>query len=265
MEETLPEEKKKNPLFEFAYLGKTEVLLNTLKDLAMPEKWEYTTSPNKRPLPILFSYLIHTFVRVQEEGKILKSDKYTSFNTGLVTPNQEEIFMLFKERPESGDLYFLEFCKESGRNMARFCPLPERPSYFTDVSELFFDFKLKLRVNIDHIVEDPNNTARFPENIQQLPKHQLINTFKGALDHAIKRIQRNYKTAVPQYYRGPSFPTGQLQLLIPLCLTDPVKADLALAIYKAGDAYVGRTCLTLDMAMNNARLITKPDDDWLNP
>ncbi len=259
------EERKKNPLFEFAYLGKIEETLLALKELAMPERWEYVNAANTKPFPILFSYLVHTFIRLREENKILRAEKYVSFNTGLITPNQEEIFMVFKERPDSTELYFLEFCKESGRNMARFSPLPERPVYFKDVSELFYDYKLPIRVNVDHIVDDEENFSRFPSAIRGLPKHQLVNTFRGAIDHAIKRIQRNYKTAVPQYYRGPSFPDGQLQLLIPLCLTDPQKADLALAIYKTGDTYVGRTCLTLDMAMNNARLITKPDDDWLNP
>lgn len=28
--------------------------------------------------------------------------------------------------------------------------------------------------------------------------------------------------------------------------------------------YQGHTCLTLDMAYNNARLIARPNSDWLN-
>ena len=38
-----------------------------------------------------------------------------------------------------------------------------------------------------------------------------------------------------------------------------------LAIFKENGFYSGRTCLTLDMAINNARLIAKPDDEWLKP
>ncbi|MEI6050908.1 MAG: DUF3825 domain-containing protein [Bacteroidota bacterium] len=265
MESSLLEEREKPPLFKYAYLGKIEEVLIKLKDMAMPENWEYSHTPNPKPYPILFSYLLHTFTRIQEEGKILKHDKHSCFNTGLVTPNQEEIFMLFKERPHNTDLYFVDFCKESNISMTKFCPLPERATYFNDVSELFYDTKIDLRINIDHIVEDTNNFARLPEQIRGVSQHQIINTLNGAIEHAKKRIKRNYKTAVPQYYRGQNFTEGQLQLLIPLCLTDPAKADLALAIYKNGDSYNGRTCLTLDMAMNNARLITKPDDDWLTP
>lgn len=32
-----------------------------------------------------------------------------------------------------------------------------------------------------------------------------------------------------------------------------------------GEMYRASTCLTLDMAINNARLLAKPDRDWLNP
>ncbi|MBS1635245.1 MAG: DUF3825 domain-containing protein [Bacteroidetes bacterium] len=239
--------------------------LRILKDLAMPENWEYSNSTNVKPFPILYNYLLHTFARVQEEGKIAEKDGYSCFNTGLVTKNQEEIFMLFKRTSDNTGWYFIDFCKDSSNSLIRFSPLPERATYFTDNSQLIYDTRLELRVNIDHIVEDAENFARFPDDIRQWPKHQIINTFRGAVDHAKKRVKRNYLTAIPQYYRGKYTSTPQLQLLLPLCLRDPSKADLALAVFKNEDNYSGRTCLTLDMAINNARLITKPDDEWLRP
>jgi len=55
----------------------------------------------------------------------------------------------------------------------------------------------------------------------------------------------------------------KLQLLIPLCLIAKSKADLALVIEKENEIYRASTCLTLDMGINNARLIAKPDDEWL--
>ena len=74
-------------------------------------------------------------------------------------------------------------------------------------------------------------------------------------------IDANYKTAVPQYYRG------RIQLLIPICLVSESTPDLALVVSKndAGTQYLGHTCLTLDMAYNNARLIARPDSAWLKP
>ncbi len=46
-------------------------------------------------------------------------------------------------------------------------------------------------------------------------------------------------------------------------LTSKASADLALVIEKENGVYRASTCLTLDMAINNARLIAKPDDEWL--
>lgn len=71
----------------------------------------------------------------------------------------------------------------------------------------------------------------------------------------------NYKTAVPQYYKR------RIQLLIPICLINEGIPDLAMVVSKSptGDIYLGHTCLTLDMAYNNARLIARPESMWLHP
>ena len=68
-------------------------------------------------------------------------------------------------------------------------------------------------------------------------------------------------TAVPQYYKG------KIQLLVPICLINENAPDLALVVSKNefGNQYLGHTCLTLDMAYNNARLIARPDSSWLKP
>jgi hypothetical protein len=83
--------------------------------------------------------------------------------------------------------------------------------------------------------------------------------FDGAVQLAKKKIESNYKVAVPQYYQG------KIQFLLPICLLDMEKVDLALAVTKQNGYYTGNTCLTMDMAYNNARLIAKPGDEWLNP
>ena len=82
--------------------------------------------------------------------------------------------------------------------------------------------------------------------------------FQGAaLEYAKVRIMENYKAAVPQLFNG------KIQFLIPISLGDPKKVDLSLAVSKVEGVYTGKTCLTLDMAYNNARLIAKPESDWL--
>jgi hypothetical protein len=86
------------------------------------------------------------------------------------------------------------------------------------------------------------------------------NIFNGEIDRMKKKVIANYKIAVPQYYNG------KIQLLLPLCLENPDVPDLALVVSKQGEnVYQGHTCLTLEMAYNNARLIAKPDSNWLKP
>lgn len=257
------EEKKKAPLLDFAYLGKIDEFLQQISDMAIQEDWNYSNTTNDRPYPILYNYLNHTFMRLKEQDKIVRKEDFYCFNTGLVTINQQEIFAIFKVSDRGTS--FIKFCNESHNSMGYYSPLPERATYFNDPAELIFDNRFDFRINIDHIVDDEINFRRFPKSIQDLSKHQLVNTFNGAIEHAKKRVHRNYKTAIPQFYRGAYLPQGQLQLLLPLCLTEPTKADLALAVFKDKDFYAGRTCLTLDMAVNNARLIAKPDDEWLKP
>ena len=83
----------------------------------------------------------------------------------------------------------------------------------------------------------------------------------GAIEEVKKRVKTNYKLAVPQFYNN------RIQLLLPLNLTPgSPNPDLALAIHKiSDDTYTARTCLTLKMAYNNARLIVKPQSVWLKP
>ena len=49
-----------------------------------------------------------------------------------------------------------------------------------------------------------------------------------------------------------------------MCLEDDETPTLALTVTKIGNFYQGHTCLTLDMAYNNARLIAKPESNWLS-
>lgn len=60
---------------------------------------------------------------------------------------------------------------------------------------------------------------------------------------------------------GAQFYGGRIQLLLPLSLTVD-KPELALTIQRENGFYAARTCLTLDMAYNNARLICHPETSW---
>ena len=122
--------------------------------------------------------------------------------------------------------------------------------YYDDPSCLVLDARLEIRSNIEHILSD--NKDRFPEPYKSISDFALQNLLKGAIDSARERVARNYKVAIPQYYKG------KVQLLLPLCLSDPRKADLAIVVArydqlsedgaKKESFYRASTCLTLDMA-----------------
>ena len=100
---------------------------------------------------------------------------------------------------------------------------------------------------------------RIPESVRD--SDMRVSLFDGAVRHAKCMIDANYKTAVPQYYKG------KIQLLIPICLVSRNVPDLALVVSQNTNKtqYIGHTCLSLDMAYNNARLIARPDSNWLRP
>ena len=122
-----------------------------------------------------------------------------------------------------------------------------------------FNPRCELIPDIDHIISD--NISRFPTHLQQSDDGELRRQLVGSIDEVRKKVKSNYKIAVPQYY------AGKIQLLLPLCLTPHSKnPDLALVVHKLNDkTYTARTCLTLKMAYNNARLIVKPQSHWLKP
>lgn len=177
---------------------------------------------------------------------------------------------------------------------------PKRAQYFTDSSDLFYDTNAAMpTLNWEHFIKD--NIERLPlgfvkkgapegyvfyDNPDALPKPQktsyykqlandiyndddwlqfLTTRFKNALNITLSRVAWNYKTAIPVYY----VEKHQLSLLLPLALEKKDTIDVALVVEhkinksKKVNNYVGRTIFTLQMAYTNARLITRPDSDWL--
>jgi len=248
--------------FDFAFIPATDDRLADLKDLAEPEDWTYEHTPSDHPYPILFNYIRYTYRRIAEENKIALSEdgQFSCFNTGLVTPNQEPIYASFETNRKEGaqPWFFKNWFRRGEWELNKFPDLPDITHYFDDPTCLVFDGRKDFRVNIEHIiVETPRE--RFPEPYRSMENYALQTVLKGAIDNARERIRRSYKTAIPQYYRA------QIQLLLPLCLSNPQRADLALVVERHSTFYRAATCLTLDMAYNNARQIARPDRDWLQP
>ncbi len=249
-------------LFDFAFVHNIDTRLDSLADMVEPEQWEYQTQMHARHKPVLFNYLKYTYARLaEEEGKIVLSEdgQNTVYNTGLVSPNQEPVFALFGRNhiPDKQPWFLQDWKRRGEHDLTKFQQLPSMAHYFSNPSSLVFDVSKDFRVNIEHLIDD--NKTRFPAPYNSMDEYQLQTFLKGAIDNAKERVRRNYKTAIPQYYRG------RIQLLLPLCISSAAKADLAIVVEDHGSFYRASTCLTLDMAYNNARQLAKPDRDWLAP
>lgn len=241
-----------------------------LAEIAEPENWNYEIRPAKDSYVILRNYLKYTFLRLNElEGHLALSadETHLAFNTGLVTPYQEEIFALFSA-PQNhiGPRWqFDSFEKASGHILLRLYggTLPPLARYFDDPSQLVYDSRLNLSVNVEHVPHDPD---RFPDNLRSMPPQDLAALVNARAPEAVERVRRNYKTAIPQFYRDGNTGIGKMQLLLPVALLSRDNVELALAVDRLDSGvYLGRTALPLDWAYNNARLLTRPDKDWLRP
>ncbi|MCH5644088.1 DUF3825 domain-containing protein [Gordonia sp. ABSL49_1] len=239
--------------------------LASLASMAEPEEW-VGSGDTARPLPILDSFLRYTHKRLVMEDKIVVTadGEWTALNTGLLTPHAEEIFGLFQRNKHENaqHWYFLRWASESDRDLLKHFPdPPQMAEYVTSASELVYDWRRELKLAYDHIIND--NIDRFPADLAAQPLRA-----KQALDSAVnltlRRVRRNHKLVIPQWY--PKLGEVGAQFLMPLDLTGDGSADLALVVSAVGErAYRGHTVLTLDMAYTNARLVARPDSDWLAP
>lgn len=259
-------------LGRFAYLPKWFEKLTYLESIAIQENWAFQKPvPGRKNQnnPFLENYIFHTFRRLAQERNAsateqeknqkiyISKDHKACFNTGLFTKNYQDIYAYFvpNKNPASQQWMFMSFFDESCPNFQDIPILPKRAKYFEDITDLIYNTNLDLRVNSSHILNNPVNRERIPEDLRNQPNFTIL--FEGAIKLAMKKIQANYKVAVPQYYQE------TFQFLIPICLRNVDSVDLILAVSKQEGFYTGHTCLTMDMAYNNARLIAKPESEWL--
>ena len=243
-------------LFDFAYCGAFPSQLQSLANIS-PEKWSFG---NNNDNSILRNYVMHTFERLYDEGKVVETEDYAIFNTGLFDVYYNPIYAYFvKNSNQNKQKWYLDnFITEYQRVTMGISQVPERANYFTNPADLVFDTHLNIIAQYEHIFGDTENRERLPIAIRN--SSMAYSLFNGAVATARKMLEANYKTAVPQFYKG------KIQLLVPICLQNQNIPDLALTCAKADDgkSYLGCTCLTLEMAYNNARLIAKPDSNWLH-
>lgn len=267
-----------------------------LASLALDEVWHFKYDEDK--FSILKNYIKFTFVRLAREGKVTFNNNYATFNTGLVDNLYEPIYGLFRRNKSDARPYeFVDWCvagrDSSGKQLIKeFSERPDAASYFSQIGDVIFNDSHNLTAQWDHVLEDAITRGRFPTNFlkEYAPKgfewddaanrehllkeyaealaadaqarRQIKRRMDDAIQLARKRASWNYKTAIPSYYPA----QNRMSILLPLALTDDNIVDLALVVERVNEReYYGATVYPLDMAYKGARLICRPDSDWLRP
>jgi hypothetical protein len=244
-------------IYNYMYWGDYNLQIQKLADKALPEKWSFE---DKNDNYILKNYLKYTFIKLQEENKVIETDTYCAFDTGLFSKYYEPIYAygeINKNVSEnSAKWYFKEFKDTYELGNLDIEKFPERADYFSDPSRLVFNWHLNVNKNYKHILDDLSTSQRLPDSIKN--SDRPLETLKGVIDTAIQKVIANYKLAVPHYYQN------KIQLLVPLCFgkDDTPNVALVLDLMKNG-YYQATTCLSMEMAYMDARLIAKPESNWL--
>jgi hypothetical protein len=253
-----------------------------LEDIAVntiPESWKYKNKQSGINHPILKAYLENILNRLIKEdqegrkGKIVFSQdkKYAMFNTNLLDKYFHEVIIVGELEYTDGEIHIKNPSRSTSRLKLRKIGFDEKaralpPQFFDDVNEVIFQTSWEIDRDFDtftHIIED--RIERFPEEYHNMSTEELATKFDNAIDFAVALAQRNYKFIVPMYRPQ----EDKIQLLMPIYLkgTYSDRPDFALILTPNKELcmYEPETILPLDAAYQNARLIAKPEESWLNP
>ena len=246
-------------IYDYMYWGDYNARIKELSEKALPEKWSFE---DKDDYFILKNYLKYTFTNLQNEGKVIETDNYCVFDTGLFSNYYVPIYAygeLYKNPSENTAKWFFKGFKDKYELGALDIieKFPERADYFSDPSRLVFNWHLDVNINHKHILDDLNTLQRLPDSIKN--SDMPLETLEGVINNAVKRVIANYKLAVPHYY------CNKIQLMIPLYFGKSGTPDVALVLDRMkGNYYQATTCLSMEMAYMDARIITKPESNWLS-
>lgn len=260
------------------YFDDIEGCQDFLEDIAahaIPESWRYKNKPTVINHPILKSYLTSLFVRLKKDGKVLKSTdgKYIIFNTNLLDKYFRAMYII-AEVQEAEELEIYLHPKRTAAGQRReFMKYgfdkdikPEAPVFFSCVNEVVFNPSWHIEQdeeNLEHIIEE--RIDRFPMEMRNKPTEILAKKLSEAINYAVEIAQRNYKYIVPIYY--PKY--NSISFLMPIFMDGEYNTypDFALVLQTdaENEMYIARTILDLETGYQDARLIAKPDESWLNP
>jgi Domain of unknown function (DUF3825) len=223
----------------------------------------------------LKNYLDYTFIRRVELEQLHKGVyfKYSNdknricFNTGLQNQHQSDIIATFEKSKSNlakpGCEWVFRGCHAPNDDGYRkFFPQehPDIAWYSRDSRDFVFDTSYKLEKDtFDHLFDRAKERAGLPNASDE----GIRNYLRGTMESLVPKIKRNYKIAIPVYY----VKEKRMQLLLPFPSASD-KNEFSSFLVERDDStqtYRLKTIFDLDQAYFSARLITRPDQEWLNP
>jgi hypothetical protein len=138
--------------------------------------------------------------------------------------------------------------------------IPDIAWYSMDGKDYIFDLSYTIdKDTFDHLFDRAKQRAGLPNASDEVVRNYL----RGTLENLIPKIRRNYKVAIPVYYVDEK----RMQLLLPF-ISASDSNNVSCFLVERDDAnknYRLKTIFDLDQAYFSARLITRPDREWLNP
>ncbi len=259
--------------FCFYNIDECNRFLDDIAKAAIPESWKYNNRESQINHPILKSYIETVFAKLKNEGKVLRSGdgRYIIFNTNLLDKYFHPMYIVAEvQQAEELEVYFNPVRIGDSRTKLRQYGFenvrPEPPVFIDSVEEVVFNTSWEIEMDydsLDHIIEKRRD--RFPQEMRDKESHILARKLEAATEFAKAIAQRNYKYIVPIYF--PRFDT--MSFIMPIFLEGAYTKNPDFALVLQTDAenkvYIARTILDLDSGYQDARLIAKPDESWLNP
>ena len=263
---------------EYEVYIKNDILEDLYERLLIKEKWKRN---NKSKLGFYLKALCFFIWREQKEcdsthgnGYTFSLDKkYCVINTGLMDKYGNYIYIL-DHTPSIPNFYDKVISIVNNKadlinfkfkiNDAKYLPSPVQ--FFKDKRELIFDaeyddFDLDDTAHLYHIIQE--RIGRFPKKYQRETPLNLCEKLKSSIRQAIMISKTDYKYIVPKY----DFERQKIQFLIPLYLDNNLdeSPELVLVIGKQDNGIWNIfTVLNSEDAYDDARLISRVNDTWLN-
>jgi hypothetical protein len=235
------------------------------------EKYPATNFPKLR------NYLNYTFRRLvdlelNDPGCFFvrsKDEQWICFNTGLQNVHGADLIAVFERYKIRLDMlarpvpdWVFKGCYAPGETRYREhfgSNVPQLAWYSMDSRDYVFDMSYNLERDVfDHLFERAKQRAGMPHAQDEFVRNYL----RGALENLLPKIRRNYKVAIPVWY----VEEKRMQMLLPFFPASG--SDVSCFLVDRDDeskTYFLKTIFDLDQAYFSARLITRPDKDWLNP